>query len=107
VKTQDVRLDGAALKLEDGTVDAVISTLALGFHFPWTTYRDEILRVLRGEGVLILDVRRGTDQLESLLESFDEVAVIARGTKHQRLVLVTARNMYIPTPTTLLCSTRA
>lgn len=58
------------IELNSGSVDCVVSSIAWGFHFPIETYLDEVLRVIRRNGVLLIDVRNGTDGRAKLEEHF-------------------------------------
>lgn len=56
-------------------MDAVVSLISWGFHYPVETYVNEVFDVLRPDGVVILDVRRGTDGLDVLSRRFGADAV--------------------------------
>jgi SAM-dependent methyltransferase len=78
--------DDRRIPWDDSEATLVLSTLAIGFHEPWEGYRPEILRVLASDGCLVLDVRRGTGQIESLLASFAALRCIHEREKYQRVL---------------------
>jgi len=56
--------------------DIIISTLSCGFHYPVSTYREEIIkRSIKGT-VLILDMREGQDQRYILSDYFSTIAML-------------------------------
>jgi SAM-dependent methyltransferase len=69
--------------------DLVISTIAWGFHFPLSTYLDEVLRSLRPGGRIIVDIRKGGDGLRLLGERNLGVSVIVEHAKYQRVCITT------------------
>lgn len=64
------------------SMDAVISLLSWGFHFPVGTYINEVFDVLRPGGVLILDVRLGTNGFGVLSKRFGAEAVVEIPSPH-------------------------
>jgi SAM-dependent methyltransferase len=64
------------------TMDAVISLISWGFHYPVETYVNEVFDVLRPNGVVILDVRRGTNGLDVLSRRFGADAVMEIRSPH-------------------------
>ena len=56
--------------------DLIVSLLSCGWHYGIETYIDLIKNQLVKDGVLILDIRHNTDQLEYALEHFNLVKVI-------------------------------
>ncbi|TPG16046.1 SAM-dependent methyltransferase [Pedococcus bigeumensis] len=63
-------------------VDAVISIMSWGFHYPLSTYLDQVHAVLRPGGVVVVDVRTGTDAEAELRGAFGEDAVRRVATPH-------------------------
>ncbi len=66
--------------------DLVLSLISWGFHYPVEVYRDAVADALSESGVLILDVRTGTDGRESLAERFGRIESIVQTEKYDRLV---------------------
>jgi SAM-dependent methyltransferase len=64
--------------------DLIISTLAWGFHFPVRVYLDEVYDKLRKDGVLIIDIRKGTEGFALLKCKFKSYEVIYEGKKFMR-----------------------
>jgi hypothetical protein len=54
-------------------VDLVISLRAWGHHFPVVVYIDLVRRLLKRSGIVILDIRNGTDGIEVMTEAGFEV----------------------------------
>jgi len=52
-----VAKDGTLDVYEDGSFDVVYSLLSYGHHYPVSTYLDDVFRLLKSGGVLILDLR--------------------------------------------------
>jgi SAM-dependent methyltransferase len=72
VSTVDVTTSGFP---EDARVDAVISIMSWGFHYPLATYLSQVHAVLNPGGVVVVDVRDGTDGEAELTEVFGSDAV--------------------------------
>jgi SAM-dependent methyltransferase len=72
-------VDVAREPYPDEAADIVISTFAWGFHFPVSTYLDEVRGWLAPGGVVLLDVRDGTGGEEELRRSFSSVERIRDG----------------------------
>lgn len=58
------------IPLSDGSIDFVVSTASWGFHYPVSTYLESVARLLSDDGVLIIDLRRGTNGIEDLQKHF-------------------------------------
>ncbi|ODR98518.1 hypothetical protein AUC68_08835 [Methyloceanibacter methanicus] len=63
------------IPLEEKSIDLVLSTISWGFHYPVSTYIDSVAKILSDDGVLIIDVRKGTDGVAELQNHF-KVSVI-------------------------------
>lgn len=67
---------------EKGTVftdrkyDLVISLISWGFHYPISTYITEVVRQLSDHGILIIDIRTGTEGINELKQYFQQVEII-------------------------------
>jgi SAM-dependent methyltransferase len=68
--------------------DLVVSLLSWGFHYPVDVYLSRVLAALAPGGVVIIDVRKGTDGEQQLQAAFGAPPrVIADAPKHRRLAL--------------------
>lgn len=70
----------------EGGIDLAISLISWGFHYPVSTYVNEVARVLTPGGGVILDVRKGTTGLKELRDCFPEVKVLVEKPKYLRLL---------------------
>lgn len=70
-------------------IDLVISLLAWGFHFPVSTYLNQVLVNLHNDGTLIIDISKESDGINELRKKFQTVNVIREKKDHTRIV---ARN---------------
>lgn len=76
--------DDGVLDVAVPSVDLVISTISWGFHYPISTYIDSVARIMSNGGVLLVDIRKGTDGLKQLKRHFPESTdVVDEGEKHQ------------------------
>lgn len=66
-------------------IDLVISLLSWGFHYPVETYCKRVHEVLSDDGVVILDIRKGTDGIDVLRRTFRSVDVIVDAPKYDRV----------------------
>jgi SAM-dependent methyltransferase len=65
------------------SVDLVISTISWGYHYPIGFYLESVARVMAPGGVLLVDIRKGTDGLEELQRQFPgSTKVVGEGEKH-------------------------
>jgi SAM-dependent methyltransferase len=67
-------------------VELVLSLISWGFHYPIATYLDRVYDMLAEEGVVILDVRKNTDGMETLRKRFRDIRVILEREKYTRVV---------------------
>lgn len=67
-------------------IDLVISLISWGFHYPVEIYCKRVREVLSDDGVVILDVRKGTDGIDVLRQTFRSVDVIVDAPKYDRIV---------------------
>ncbi|PLS79248.1 MAG: hypothetical protein CYG59_14275 [Chloroflexi bacterium] len=70
----------------DTPMDLVLSLLSWGFHYPVAPYIRAVHRLLRNNGVVILDVRKDTDGLDVLRQHFQQIEVIVDAPKYERIV---------------------
>ena len=68
--------------------DLVISLLSWGFHYPVSTYLDEVHEKLAPGGRLIMDVRKGNDGEQLLTDKFGSVRTIGDSKKTRRILAV-------------------
>ena len=62
--------DDYNIPIKANSVDLVISSLSWGFHYPLSTYMDGVQRVLREDGIIIVDTRKGTGAEQELKKHF-------------------------------------
>ena len=65
-------------------IDLVISSIAWGFHFPVSTYLEEVVNLMGENSVLILDLRSNTGGFEDLSKRF-HVETIENSLKRTRV----------------------
>ena len=58
------------LKLLVANYHVIFSLLSCGWHYPVSTYIDLMSNSLSNDGVLVLDLRHNTDQLDILTSHF-------------------------------------
>ncbi len=75
-------------KIEGGPFDLVISLISWGFHYPISTYLEQVYNRLNDGGTTILDIRKGTDAISEIRTKYSKIKVIYEGDKHQRLCLI-------------------
>jgi SAM-dependent methyltransferase len=72
----------------DSKFDLVVSLISWGFHYPVSTYLDQVYDLLNNGGRLIIDVRKESGG-EKLLESkFGSIQVIFEARKHRRILAI-------------------
>ena len=76
---------------EPNHYDVITSFISWGFHYPLETYLAKVTQSLKPDGVLIIDIRKGTDGLAILEAAFGEVRVIFEGVKKQRILATKPR----------------
>lgn len=68
--------------------DLIISFLSWGFHYPVDTYIEDVYQSLHKNGILIIDIRKGTHGEKMLEEYFGMKPIcIAKGKKYYRFVV--------------------
>ena len=65
-------------------IDVVISSIAWGFHFPVGKYVEEVKKLMHQDSVLIMDLRKGQNGIETL-QNFFSVNKILEGKKSIRV----------------------
>jgi ubiquinone/menaquinone biosynthesis C-methylase UbiE len=85
VKRKNIRIYDANNGYPSGRFDIIISLISCGFHYPVQTYLEKIKE--SRNGIVILDIRKGTGQIEILRDNFNSVETIAEFTKCERVLL--------------------
>ena len=83
VSTFDADRDGYPA---DATYDLIVSLISWGFHYPVSTYLDDVQRTLAPGGTLIVDVRDGTGA-EDELRVLGDAEVVERSRWRKRLCI--------------------
>ena len=65
--------------------ELVISLISWGFHYPVSTYLDQVYELLQPEGMLILDVRKDSGGMEQVERKFGNVKIILETRKYVRV----------------------
>lgn len=68
--------DDSLQAIEGKQFDLIMSFLSCGWHYSIETYVELIKKTLKADGVLILDIRHNTGQLEYAMEHFNLVDTI-------------------------------
>ncbi len=63
----------------------ILSLISCGFHYPVCTYLEQIREM--SSGIVVLDIRKGTDQMKQLADSFRHVETIADYRKYERVLM--------------------
>jgi hypothetical protein len=71
----------------DITFDVIISLKSWAFHYPYSVYADLVSNKLSRNGVMIIDVRNGSDQEDEIKQKFDIVGTAASDAASSRLVM--------------------
>jgi 16S rRNA G1207 methylase RsmC len=66
--------------------DIVISLISWGFHYPVSTYLDQVYNLLATGGTLIIDVRKDQGGEDILKNKFDTFKVILEAQKYRRVI---------------------
>lgn len=65
------------------SVDLVISTISWGYHYPINLYLESVARIMSEGGVLLVDIRKGTNGLAELERQFPLLTeVVDEGETH-------------------------
>lgn len=72
--------------------DLIISLISWGFHYPISTYIDQVYGALVAGGTLIVDVRKDTDGQSMLEKRFGSIKVIYEAQKYRRVVVKKTKN---------------
>lgn len=85
VPSQAIKLMDADSTWEVDGVDLVVSLLSWGFHYPLAVYVDHVRRVAREGATVVLDVRKGTGDLEQLQGLLGDARVVLEDGKRARV----------------------
>lgn len=80
--TPDYRINARA------GVDLAISLFSWGFHYPVSTYINQVHGILRQAGHVIIDIRKNTDGLKELEQKFAKVQIISEAGKRVRVLAI-------------------
>ena len=69
----------------DARFDLIISLISWGFHYPVQTYLDFVYKQLATDGLLIIDVRKGTSGIDELKAIFERTSIIKDYPKYVRI----------------------
>ena len=70
----------------NGRIDLAISLISWGFHYPVGTYLEKVHDILSEDGLVILDVLKGTKGIDELKRKFNKVNVIMETQSFCRVV---------------------
>lgn len=74
----------------DAKFDLVVSLISWGFHYPVSTYLDEVYEKLNDGGVLIIDVRKKSevDGIEEVRKKFGNVGTVYESSGNTRVFAI-------------------
>lgn len=72
-------------KLPQEKFNLIISLISWGYHYPVETYLEEVYQKMTPQGILILDIRKGTRGEEKIKRKFKNSKIISETTKGLRL----------------------
>jgi len=75
-------------EIECSSADLIISLISWGYHYPVSTYLEQVYQWLKPGGRLILDVRKGSDGENEVKQKFSENSLIMQDEKRLRLLLI-------------------
>lgn len=82
--TYDVNKGKFPARPEQG-FQIIISLISCGFHYPVTTYMERMKCL--SSGIIVLDVRKGTGQIDTLRDNFKTVDIIKEYRKYERVLI--------------------
>ncbi|MFA5877269.1 MAG: hypothetical protein WC880_02810 [Candidatus Paceibacterota bacterium] len=86
IHIQEVKSDN---KIDfETSFDLVISLISWGFHYPVSTYLDQVYEKMSSGGILIIDVRQGTDGERLIEKKFGSISILLDEKKHRRISAV-------------------
>ncbi len=69
-----------------GSFDLVISLISWGYHYPLSTYLDEVYNKLNNRGIIILDIRKNTGGEKEIEKKFGNYKIIFETKKYLRIM---------------------
>jgi SAM-dependent methyltransferase len=66
--------------------DIVLSLISWGYHYPIETYLQQVCSRIADDGVLIIDVRKGTNGEDKIRKAFSQIEIITNSSKQLRIV---------------------
>jgi SAM-dependent methyltransferase len=69
-------------------LDLVLSLISWGFHYPVETYLDRVHELLRPQGRLIIDIRKGTDGIDRIAAKFSSATSVYQTEKYHRVLAI-------------------
>jgi len=69
-------------------IDLVISLFSWGFHYPVSTYINQVYDLLRQGGHAMIDIRRNSDGKKELEQKFAKVQIISETRKRIRVLAI-------------------
>lgn len=85
VNKKDIALHDAEKGYPHKFADVIISLLSCGFHYPIDTYLEAFKKFKAG--IIILDIRKNSGQVQKLIDNFHSVQVIAEYSKCERVLI--------------------
>ena len=72
----------------DCKIDLVISLISWGYHYPVEIYLNRVYDLLKNSGLIIMDIRKKTNGIESLKKKFKKVFIIMEKETYQRVLAI-------------------
>jgi len=73
--------------------DIIISLLSWGFHYPLNIYLDQVEKLLKNNGILIIDIRENSDGISQISNYFKSTPILLKQTKkYQRIAIIKANS---------------
>ena len=72
----------------DCKIDLVISLISWGYHYPVEIYLNRVYDLLKNSGLIIMDIRKKTNGIESLKKKFKKVFIIMEKETYQRVLVI-------------------
>lgn len=66
-------------------IDLVVSLASWGHHYPIETYLDNVTQVLAPGGRVVVDLRKGTNGLTTMMNRFSDISLIEESFRHVRV----------------------
>ena len=69
-------------------VDLILSLMSWGFHYPVSTYLQSVYNTFRDGGIVILDIRKGTEGRNIIDKQFGNSMIIQNFSKYERVLAI-------------------